>query len=300
MDSLGVRGLGIIGRMVMTMVMLHGACGVVGAEESRWRVSFQKGDQRVESAAVVMPAADGPVMVAVALQGADFSATSLVLGGKPVAARFVGYDAVSRLCVFKPAEAVGEAELPWVEKAPEQDGVTVKVGIGAGGRVGTLRGKVNRIGGKVLPLALLRVEIGGGAPDPGVAVTGPDGKVLGVVFRSGDAGEDVYVIPAQAVHRVVKDILTNGRLVRGWLGISLLVENSEPRITKVWAGSPAEGAGLREGDLITRIGKTEVGGYADVADTFFYLIPGESVELTVGREGRSFRFALTPTAERPN
>ncbi|RYD32925.1 MAG: serine protease [Verrucomicrobiaceae bacterium] len=281
--------------MAVALTWLSGFCPFVAAQENRWKVSFQKGGQSVESAAVAMNTADGPVLVAVALQGADFSATSLVLAGKPVAARFVGYDAVSRLCVFKPADALGDAALPWVDKAPEHAGTALEVGAGKG----TLKGKVNRIGGKVLPLALLRVEIAGKAPEPGAAVAGPDGKVLGIVFRSGDA-RDVYVIPAQAVHRVVRDILTNGRLVRGWLGISLLVENSEPRITKIWAGSPAADAGLREGDLITRIGKTDVSGYADVADTFFYLIPGEPVEVTVVRDGKAFRFALTPTAERPN
>ncbi len=284
----------------MAVAVFHGFCQPAAADDGLWRVSFQKGSQSVESAAVAMGTPDGPVLVAVALQGADFSTTSLVLGGKPVAARFVGYDAVSRLCVFKPAEPIGGAVLAWADKAPEQDGVRIGVGTGTVRRTGTLKGKVNHIGGKVLPFALLGAEVTGKPPEAGASVTSPDGKVIGIVFQPGDAGGGAYVIPAQAVRRVVDDIVANGRLVRGWLGISLLVENSEPRITKVWAGSPAADAGLREGDLIVRIGKSDISGYADVADTFFYLIPGESVEMTVGREGKHFRFALIPTAARPN
>jgi hypothetical protein len=299
-DSLAVRGIGIPGRVAMVVALFQGLCPLVSAQEVPWRVSFQRGTQNVESAAVAMNTPDGPVLVAVALQGADFSATSLVLGGKPVAARFVGYDAVSRLCVFKPSERIGEGVLSWADKAPDQAGTRIGVGTGAVRMTGTLKGEVKLIGGKVLPFALLGAEMAGKAPEPGASVTSPDGKVIGIVFQSGEAPGDLYVIPAQAVHRVVRDILENGRLVRGWLGVSLMVGSSEPRITKVWAGSPASDAGLREGDVISRIGKTDVGGYADVVDKFFYLIPGEPVEVTIGREGKVFRFALTPTAARPN
>lgn len=287
-------------RAIVAVAAFQGSCPFVGAEESQWRVNFQKGSQKVESTAVVLTTAEGPVLVAVALQGADFPATSLLLEGKPIAAKFVGYDPVSKLCFLKPTEALTETLLPWAAKARDQGRVTFGGVAGADGKPGTLKGKVNRIGGKILPLALLKVQAFGKAPSPGAAVTGPDGKVLAIIFQAGDAEDEAYAIPAEAVHRVAKDILARGRLVKGWLGISLLVENSEPKVTKVWASSPAAEAGLQEGDLIARIGTTEVADYADVADAFFYLIPGESVELTVVRGGKAFRFALTPSDERPN
>lgn len=214
-------------------------------------------------------------------------------------AKLVGYDAISRLCFFKPQEAISEAVLPWEERAPDQDGTALTLGTGHEGKAGTLKGKVNRIGDKILPLALLKVQTTGDSPAPGAAVAGMDGRIMGIVFQAGNDNNNVYAIPAEAVHRVAKDVLEQGRLVRGWLGVSLMVENSEPRITKVWAGSPAADAGLREGDLITRIGNRRIVGYVDVADAFFYLVPNESVEMTIVREGKTFRFALTPTAARP-
>ena len=72
-----------------------------------------------------------------------------------------------------------------------------------------------------------------------------------------------------------------------------------PRITRVWPGSPAADAGIREQDLILQIGRRPVGDYADVANAFFYLVPGEPVDLSVMRGARELRFTLTPTAERP-
>jgi len=266
------------------------------AEEDQWRVNFQKGSQKVESSAVALLSADGPVLVSIALQGADFSAASLILEGKSVAAKFAGYDAVSRLCFFKPTQPVSDPVDPWLEQAPLQNGAAVMIG----GRTGTLKGKVHRIGGKILPLALLRIHSAGSSPTPGSAVSAADGKVIGIVFQAGEEANEVYAIPAEAVHRVARDVISSGRLVRGWLGVSLRVENTEPRITKVWAGSPAEGGGLREGDVITRIGSRDVGGYDDVVDAFFYLVPEKSVELSVVRDGKTFRFALMPTGDRPN
>jgi S1-C subfamily serine protease len=279
---------------------LFGSCLPGNAEVADWRVNFQTGSGSVESAAVAMPTADGPILVAVAQHGADFAATTLVLEGKQVAAKFVGYDAVSRLCIFKPSEPIKGVLLEWAKKTPEEVGTRITVGTGAARRTGILTGKVNLIGRKVLPFALFDVELAGDAPEAGTSVIGPDGKVVGIICRAGAAASDLYVIPTQAIHRVVADVLVNKKLVRGWLGLSLMVGTAEPRITKVWSNSPAADAGLREGDLITKIGKTEVREYADVSDTFFYLIPGKSVEVTVSRGGEIFRFALSPTTERPN
>lgn len=288
-------GRGVTGKAVVVFAIARSLSGDLIAQENQWRVGFQQGAQKSEAAAVTFSTPDGPVLAAVALKGADFPATKLLFAGKQISAKFSGYDAVTRLCFFKP-DAAEIPIAPWLEKAPAHEGQQVSL---AGG-VGVLKGRVSHIGGKVLPLALLRVQCSGPLPVPGSPITSMDGRVIAVVFQNGDHDKEIYAIPAEAVHRVAKDVLANGKVIKGWLGISLMVENTEPRITKVWAESPAADAGLRPDDMIVRIGGTDVGDYADVANAFFYLIPGEAVELTVLRGGRSFRFLLTPTGERPN
>lgn len=299
MDSVRTLRKGVVKRFTTGIVIFSGMCVAVSGQENQWRVNFQKGAQSIGSSAVTVTAADGPILVAVALHGADFSTTSVLLDGKPVPAKLAGYDAVSRLCFFKPVKAADVPAVLWSVKAPEGDGVRLVAGRGGAAQTGVLKGRVKIIGGKVLPLALLRVEFSGKTPLPGTPLTGPDGNVVAVVFQEGDDRGSIYAIPAEAVYRVLKDVTIHGRLVRGWLGVSLLVENEEPRITRVWPGSPAADAGLREEDLIVRIGGLPVGDYADVANAFFYMIPGEPVDLAVRRGGRELKFTLTPTGERP-
>ena len=297
MDSLRSLSKGAVKRLLVGLMFFSPIGAHLCAQESQWRVNFQKGAQSLGSSAVTVTAADGPILVAVALHGADFSTTSVLLDGKPVPAKLAGYDAVSRLCFFKPVKADDVPAAAWSSAAPGGVGTRFTVGRGNGTQTAVLRGWVKSLRGKVLPLALLRVEVGGRTPAPGTPLIGADGKVAAIVFQKESDG--IYAIPAEAVHRVLKDITVSGRLVRGWLGVSLLVEDQTPRITRVWPASPAADAGIREQDLIVQIGRRPVGDYADVANAFFYLVPGEPVDLSVMRGARELRFTLTPTAERP-
>ena len=57
------------------------------------------------------------------------------------------------------------------------------------------------------------------------------------------------------------------------------------RISGTSAGSPAEAAGLREGDVITAIGEKQVGSMADFADALKSLAPGSKVTVVFRRDG---------------
>ena len=58
------------------------------------------------------------------------------------------------------------------------------------------------------------------------------------------------------------------------------------RISGVAAGSPAEAAGLKEGDIITRINSTAVAGLKDFSDILKTLKPGDRISVTFQRDGK--------------
>jgi len=87
-----------------------------------------------------------------------------------------------------------------------------------------------------------------------------------------------FAIPVNTVRRVVAQLFSRGRVVRGFLGISgqtvplptrvvrhyNLAQESGARIMSVVARSPAQVAGLREGDIIIRLGECTVATVDDI------------------------------------
>lgn len=122
-----------------------------------------------------------------------------------------------------------------------------------------------------------------------------------------------FAIPAATVTNVADQLINSGKVVQGYLGVSLfpdaltaeiqkqysLTRDSGVLIAEVVAGGPAAKAGLQQGDIIY-----EANG-AKVLDpsTFIALVrdmkPGSKLELTVDRTGREQTFTVT-VGERPS
>jgi S1-C subfamily serine protease len=119
--------------------------------------------------------------------------------------------------------------------------------------------------------------------------------VAAIVFQESGSGNTGFAIPAEAVHRVQRDVCGGGRLVRGWLGLSLRAENQSPQIVRVLPNSPAAAVGIRPADVLVSVGSRQISDYADAANAFFYLIPGQAVRVKLLRGVDQLEFTLTPT-----
>lgn len=264
----------------------------IAQQDVRWTVNFSGAGAPATADKVAVATDATGILVAVALHGVEAEKIMVKLDGKPVLAKPAGYDPVSRLCFLKLAEGEAVTAAAWLPRAPDRSGVVLK----AGANSGRTSGWIKRVGEKVLPLALLRVDFDKAVVEPGTPLVDAEGKIAAIVFQKAE-GNAVYAIPAEAVHRVRKDIQQNGQLVRGWLGLSLRVDGDSPKIVRVLPNSPAEDAGIQEGDLIYKIGGQKITGYPDVADAFFYIVPGEGVNVSIKRGSRELDFTLIPTVE---
>jgi thiol-disulfide isomerase/thioredoxin len=85
---------------------------------------------------------------------------------------------------------------------------------------------------------------------------------------------------------------------RPWLGISMDSDTQSPgvRVGHVVRGSPAEKAGLREGDRVLRVGGATVSRGADVVHTVTAHAVGETLDVAFTRAGRpqAARVTLAP------
>jgi S1-C subfamily serine protease len=107
----------------------------------------------------------------------------------------------------------------------------------------------------------------------GAALLSREGKLLGIgSLAVGDAlGTSANVpgnlfVPIDVVKPVLGDMVANGRVTakpRPWLGVNTQEVHGHLIVTRVSPESPADDAGLKQGDIIVGIGGAKIDGQAD-------------------------------------
>jgi serine protease Do len=130
------------------------------------------------------------------------------------------------------------------------------------------------------------------------------GDVVGVTTAITSQGQGIgFAVPINLVKDLLPNLLENGRPERGWLGLNVQEagegEAKAPVIVDVFAGSPAESAGLKPGDRVTAVNGKPVQRYQQFLRRIALLAPGNTVKIDVTRGGRTFDFSATLT-QRPS
>ena len=144
----------------------------------------------------------------------------------------------------------------------------------------------------------------------GGALTDEQGRLLGIntaiYSRSGGSLGIGFAIPVNVARQALQDIVQNGRVVRGWIGVEStaltpeLAENLGAAsaqgviITGVLNGGPAARAGMRPGDVVTRINGQPIRTVAELRAGITALRPGTAATFTALRQGQNVEMQLVP------
>jgi S1-C subfamily serine protease len=139
-----------------------------------------------------------------------------------------------------------------------------------------------------------------------------DGEVIGInTLVAGAAAEGIqaqgigFAISINHAKRIADALEANGRVEHAYLGVSYVALNpaiaaqlgsSETQGAAVLAvdpGSPAAQAGLSRGDIITKVNGNEISGESDLAVQIDSNKPGDTVTLTVSRQGTEREVRVT-------
>lgn len=145
----------------------------------------------------------------------------------------------------------------------------------------------------------------------GGALINTKGNLIGIntaIFsRSGGSHGIGFAIPSNMAKDVLEQILQNGRVQRGWLGVEAV--NMSPAIrakiashgivvTGIYRNGPADKAGLVPGDIITNINGIDIVSIRDVLKIVTPNKPGDNVTISGIRNGAQYKTNAT-IAQRP-
>jgi serine protease DegQ len=144
----------------------------------------------------------------------------------------------------------------------------------------------------------------------GGALVDINGHLMGIntaiYSRSGGSMGIGFAIPTSTARSVLDSIVKDGQVTRGWIGVEpqdLTPELAESFgiqagagviITGVLQNGPAAQAGLKPGDVITRVASQEVRNVAQLLSAVAALPPGTPASLEVVRRDGKTQLQVTP------
>jgi serine protease Do len=137
------------------------------------------------------------------------------------------------------------------------------------------------------------------------------GEVIGINTAIIHMAQGIgFSIPADMVSRVVDQLVSQGRVVRGWLGVGIqgltkelskqfgIKEGEGVLINEVYEDDPAYAAGIKPGDIILMVDDEPVDSPNQLSRLVARVGPGENAKIRVLRDGKEMIYHV-PMAERP-
>jgi S1-C subfamily serine protease len=133
------------------------------------------------------------------------------------------------------------------------------------------------------------------------------GEVIGVNFAIAESAQNIgFAIPINKAKRTIEQIEKSGKVTYPFIGVryqvldnGVLVSRGEDNKEAVFPGSPAQKAGIKEGDIILEINGEKITRKKPLSVIIMKYNPGDKISLKVKRGENEFTVDLI-LAERPD
>ncbi len=219
--------------------------------------------------------------------------------GRRAVARVIGTDPESDLAVIK-IELDKLPVLPFKLSGNEVGDVVLAIGNPFGVGQTVTQGIISATGRSDLGINtyedFIQTDAAINPGNSGGALIDVAGNLIGVntanFSQSGGSMGIGFAIPARICQQVMNAILKDGRVIRGWLGISLVPPNQEdvlkPRemgvvIADVLQNGPAAGAGLKIGDKIMQVNGEAISSSSHLINYVALQAPKSTIKISIIR-----------------
>ena len=232
-------------------------------------------------------------------------------------AKIIGFDSVTDLAVLK-IEALNLTPAMFADSDLTQSGdIVMAIGNPYGLTQSVTLGIISAKGRSGLDVSTIENFIQTDAAinegNSGGALINAQGNVVGIstaTFNQNGAQGINFAIPSNATKLIMQEILDNGKVSRGWLGIELYTPQYFYRyrvikpdkgvmILGVYPKFPAILSGFKRGDIITHINDIEIKNQRHYRELIAQSKPGETLEIIGFADGKPFNKKVT-TVERPS
>jgi Do/DeqQ family serine protease len=285
---------------------------------------MQQGPQESSGSGVVV-SADGYIVTNNhVIDGAD-QIKVVFNNKKTVSAKLIGKDASTDLAVLK----VDENNLSFIQYGNSDDvrlgqwvlAVGYPLTLETTVTAGIVSAKYRNIGinqqksGNNAIESFIQTDAAVNPGNSGGALVNARGELIGInsaiASPTGSYAGYSFAIPSNIVKKVVKDMMKFGNVQRAYLGVGYLdTKNATPEqmsayhlekiegiyINQIMENSSAEDAGLKVGDVITKIGNNSIKSGPQMLEKIAQYRPGESISINYIRNGK----AATTTAKLKN
>ncbi|MGH2304919.1 serine protease HtrA [Campylobacter taeniopygiae] len=131
-----------------------------------------------------------------------------------------------------------------------------------------------------------------------------------ILSRGGGNNGIGFAIPSNMVEDIAKKLIEKGKIERGFLGVTISALQGETKkayknqegalITDVQKGSSADEAGLKRGDLVTKVNNKVIKSPIDLKNYIGTLEIGEKVVIDYERDGSNKQTSFTLKGEKEN
>jgi len=125
------------------------------------------------------------------------------------------------------------------------------------------------------------------------------GEVIGINTAIINFAQGIgFAIPSNMANRIVTQLKTAGKVVRGWLGVGIqpltpklgekfgVKDGKGILVNEVFEGNPADVAGIKPGDIITSVGGEHLESPNQLSRVVAGYGPGEEVQVQIIRDGQ--------------
>lgn len=147
----------------------------------------------------------------------------------------------------------------------------------------------------------------------GGALVNTKGELIGInsaiASHTGSYEGYGFAIPINLAKKVLDDIERYGSVKRGYIGVNFAELNEDNAsqlgvkntnglyVNDVVPGGGAQAAGIRKGDVITKVDGNTIYESSDLQERVGRLKPGDNIKLTVDRNGETKQFNVTLKAD---
>src|SRR5262245_62111202 len=123
------------------------------------------------------------------------------------------------------------------------------------------------------------------------------GEVIGINTAIINFAQGIgFAIPSNMAKQVIQQLLTQGRVTRGWLGVGIqpltvelarkfgVNEGEGVLVNEVFEKDPAAAAGIKPGDILTRIDGTVIDTPNRLSRVVAGLLPGSTIKVEIVRD----------------